>query len=169
MCGSGDVTEADVLFVVLVDEGAGFCRERRRLLALFYTFFAQERCELGGKCHGEIVGNLSVRFCLLFDGCEEVQDLGEVLLRWLDGAVSVRQQMIDGQSLDAEPVDRDAVGCQVAATAAEFVVDGMAVVKDQVALLRRVALSVNHVDARTLRNEHDFTEIIMLVHASRHV
>ena len=50
----------------------------------------------GAPGGGDGVGNLSVRFCLLLDGCEEVQDLGEVLLRWLDGAVSVRQQMIDG-------------------------------------------------------------------------
>ncbi len=77
--------------------------------------------------------------------------------------------MVVGQVLDAQATDGDAVSAEVAARAAEFIMNGMTVVEDEVALLGRVASAVDHVDAGSLVDEHDFAEVVVFMHAARHM
>ena len=73
-----------------------------------------------------------------------------MLAQRLDRAVTIRQQVVSGQAVDAQSANRDAVGDEVAAAAAELIVDRAAVVDDQVALLCSVAPPIDHVDSCSL-------------------
>ena len=92
-----------------------------------------------------------------------------MLVQRLDWAVAFRQQVVCRQSVDAQAADCDTIGDEVAAAAAELIVNRAAVIDDQVALLRRVAPPIDHVDSCSLRDEHDLAEVFVLMHAARHV
>ena len=73
-----------------------------------------------------------------------------------------------------EPVDDETANCRAvrakpAAAAAMLIVDDMTVVEDEVALLRRVTASVDHVDARAAVKEQDLRQMRMLVQTARHI
>ena len=63
-----------------------------------------------------------MRLRLLLDGVKEALDLREVLAQRLDRAVAIRQQVVSGQAVDAQSADRDTIGDEVAAAAAELIV-----------------------------------------------
>lgn len=169
MCGLGDVVEADILLVVFVNEGTGLGDERRCLLFFGDAFFTQEGCKLSQQGHGQVIGDLGVILGFLLDGFKKMQYLCEMTACGLDWGQASGQQMVGRHIVNAQAADCDTVGAKTAARTAEFIVDGMAVVKNQVAFLCCVAPAVDHVDASALVDKDDFAEMVVLMHAARHV
>jgi len=106
---------------------------------------------------------------LFFNCGKECAELSEIIPRGLDGRERGSENVIRRKPVDAQTSDRRTIGAESTAAAAVLVVDDMAVVEDEVALLCRVAASVDHVDARSAVEEQDLREIRMLVQAARHV
>ncbi len=98
-----------------------------------------------------------------------MQDFREVVFSRLDRGETLWQQMVVRQILDAQAADGDAVSAEITAGAAEFIVDGVAVIEDEVSLLGRITPAVDHVDAGSLIDEHNFAEVVVFMHAARHM
>ena len=86
-----------------------------------------------------------------------------------DGMVFIGDDFIRLHAVEMEIADAQAVRRQPGAQAAEFVVDDIAVVKDDISFFSRVFAVADDVDAGPLIDEQNFDHVLVHVHTPRHL
>ena len=168
MDGSGDIVKAQILPVIFVNERTGTGYECRHRLIFGNTVFAQESGELCQQSHGEIVGDFDMASGFLLNGLKKMKEFLKGVFCRLDRRKASWQKVIRREIFDAQPADSDAIGAKFVVDAAKFIVNGAAVVENQIAFPCGIAFSVNHIDAGPLINKENFTKLIVFMHAARH-